>query len=87
MNLKSDTASLAPAPVLAPASSWTIEERLHRIDVMGKRIEGYIRFMCQVATQANVSAEAKDKAVAAFHDRLVIVEKQLARIQENFSLQ
>jgi hypothetical protein len=63
-----------------------MEERLQRIDAMGQRINGYIRFMCQVASLTGTSAEAKDKAVTAFYARMVVVESQLARIQEDLRL-
>ena len=65
----------------------TTEERLQRIETMGQRIEGYIRFMAQVGTLQGSSAEVKEKAVRVFYDQLLIVEKQLAKLQEEFQLQ
>jgi hypothetical protein len=53
---------------------------------MGQRISGYIRFICQVGSLNGTSTEAKERAVAAFYDRLVAVEGQLNRIQEDLRL-
>jgi hypothetical protein len=63
------------------------EERLHRIEVLGQKIADYVRFMGQVFSHNGASAESKDRAVNAFYDRLVVVEKQLSRIKENFRLE
>jgi hypothetical protein len=69
-----------------PAPPVTTAERLRVSDALGKRIDGYIRVMCQVGDLAGTSAEAKERAVAAFHDRLVIADRQLGRIQEELRL-
>ena len=66
---------------------WTLEERLHRIDVLGQKIAEYVRFMCHVAGLNGASAEVKERAVTAFYDKMVVVEKQLARIHENLRLE
>jgi hypothetical protein len=70
-----------------PTPPLTLEERLHGIEVMGQRIDGYIRFMCQVGSLNGISAEAKEKAVTAFYERIVVVESQLGRIQEDLQLE
>lgn len=69
-----------------PTPPWTLEERLQRIDAMGQRISGYIRFICQVGSLTGTSAEAKERAVAAFYERLAAAEGQLSRIQEDLRL-
>ena len=74
-----------PGPWLTPP--WTMEERLHRIEAMGQKIDGYIRYMLQITGNTGASAEAKERAVTAFYDRMVIVEKQLGRIHENLKLE
>ena len=56
------------------------EERLMHIRALGQRIEGYIEFMCGVNTLNGTSAESKQKAVALFYERLVILEKTLSEI-------
>ena len=77
--------AVLPGPWLTPP--WTMAERLHRIEAMGQKIDGYVRFMCKVVGFDGASAEAKEAAVTAFYERMVIVEKQLGRIQENLRLQ
>jgi hypothetical protein len=56
------------------------------MQALGERINGYIQFMGAVATLDGTSGEAKDKAVATFHERLIALEEQLLRIQENLRL-
>jgi hypothetical protein len=69
-----------------PTPPWTLEERLQRIEAMGQRISDYIRFICQVGSLTGTSTEAKERAVAAFYDRLVTAEGQLRRIEEDLRL-
>lgn len=72
-------------PELLPPS--TPEGQLEHIDALGKRIEGYVRFMHKVGKMSGVSAEAKDRAVALFHQRLSFFEKELGRIQDELQLE
>jgi hypothetical protein len=65
---------------------WTMEERLERIRALGQRIDAYVRFMCQVGGLGGTSAEAKEHAVTAFYERLVVAEGQLGRVQEDLRL-
>ena len=69
---------------LEPA--WTLEERLQRIRTLGQRINSYIQFMCNVGSLNGSSAEAKDRAVTAFYERLLVVESQLGRIHDDLRL-
>jgi len=71
------------APLL-PLS--TTEDRLRHIEVLGQRINGYVQFIAEVGNLAGTSAEAKDRAVLAFHERLVVLENHLGRIQEELRL-
>lgn len=93
MNTNTDDASrVAPRPLegslsglwLTPA--WTLEERLERILKIGQRINGYIEFMSKISSLNGTSTEAKERAVAAFYERLVVLERQLGLIQENLRL-
>ena len=81
----------APAkkgPVLPPtAPPLTLEERLHRIEGMGTRIGGYIQYMCQIAKMTGTSGEAKERAVTAFYEQMVVVDRQLARIHDELRLE
>ena len=91
------TAAKAPAPRGAeqagprPPSAWaapplTTEERLKCIEALGQRIAGYVRFMCEVGGLNGTSAEMKERAVTAFHERLALLESQLRRIQDDLRL-
>jgi len=42
--------------------------------------------MCQVGNLNGTSAEAKDKAVAAFYEHLVLLGGHLGRIREDLQL-
>jgi hypothetical protein len=70
-----------------PTPPWTAEERLRRIEAMGQQIIGYIRFMCEVGSLNGTSAEAKERALNAFYERMIVVENQLGRIQEDLRLE
>jgi hypothetical protein len=54
---------------------------------MGQWINGYVRFLCEVGSLGGSSAEVREKAVAAFYERMVVVERQLAWIQEDLQLE
>jgi hypothetical protein len=87
MTTKTTSPSLDKQP---PAKPWqppclTTEERLQQIGVLGQRINGYVRFICEVGLNGT-SAEAKEQAVAAFYERIVVLERQLGHIQENLQL-
>jgi hypothetical protein len=81
----------AALPQEMPAPYWlappgTLQERLQRIEAIGQRINSYIRFIGQVSSLNGISAEAKDRAVIAFYERMAMVESQLIRIQEDLRL-
>ena len=93
MTTKAKAASpTAPSVVLPVTDSWfvpplTLEARLTRIQALGQRIAGHIDFICGVANLAGTSAEAKQKAVVVFYERLLRLEGELNRIQENLRLE
>jgi hypothetical protein len=71
--------------------SWAVppvnmEEHLQRIQTLGQRIKVYVQFICAVGKLDGSSAEAKQKAVAVFYDRLFLLEQELGRIQEALRL-
>jgi hypothetical protein len=88
MVTKAKTPSRPPAetPDTPRPLAQTTEERLHNIHALGERVNGYVQFMCQVGSLAGTSAEAKATAVAAFLERLTVLERQLGRIQEDLRL-
>jgi hypothetical protein len=63
-----------------------MEEGLQRIQALGQRIKVYVQFICAVGKLDGSSAEAKQKAVAVFYDRLLLMEQELGRIQEALRL-
>ena len=99
MTTKAKASSRAAGPALGgevPSSPWpvsprvqpalTTEERLQHIEALGQRIAEYVRFMCQVGGLNGTSAEMKERAVTAFHERMALLESQLGRIQEDLRL-
>jgi hypothetical protein len=82
---------LAPPPKEATGPAWetppwTAEERLQRIQALGQRLNGHVEFMGGLGNLNGTSAEAKDKAITLFYERLTALEKQLARILEDLRL-
>src|SRR5262249_7287210 len=88
--MDAETKAPAPAKVGLPgqwqAPPSTLGERLVCIEAMGERINGIIRFMCQAGSLGGTSVEVKERAVTAFYERLVVVERQLSRIQDDLRL-
>jgi len=85
--LKPPVASTTPPsePRLTPAS--TLAERVLRIESMGQRIAGYVQFMSQIDSMSGTSAEAKERGVTAFYERMVVVEAQLRRLHDELRLE
>jgi len=75
---------LRPGPAHRP--EMTTQDRLREIEMLRQRVNDYAAFMCRVDGLTSTSAEAKEKAVAAFHERMVALERQLGRIQEALRL-
>jgi hypothetical protein len=73
-------------PAFEQTPPWTTEERVRCIEAMGQRITAYVKFMCKLGNMPGTSAEAKEKAVTAFYERMAVLEKQLGRIQEELQL-
>ena len=74
-----------------PPSVWatppvTTEERLLRIAALGERVAGYVRFMGEVGGLGGTSVEMRDRAVAAFYERLALAESQLRQVQDDLRL-
>jgi hypothetical protein len=83
----------APGPVTPEAfgSPWatppaTTEERLRCIEVLATRVTEHVRFVCAVEKMTGTSREAKDQAVTIFYNRLVTIERELNRIQDELRL-
>jgi hypothetical protein len=65
---------------------WTAEERLADIERMSRQVTAHVQFMLGVKDLKGMSAESKDKAIAALHARLAALESQLGRIKEDLLL-
>jgi hypothetical protein len=63
-----------------------MEERLRRIEAMGQHIQSFVEFICKIDSLNGSSTAAKERAVTAFYDRLVVVERELGKIQEDVQL-
>lgn len=89
---KPSTRAAAPIPMEQPyAGPWpvapsTTQEYLQRIEAMGQRINGYIRFICGAGDLNGTSTEAREKAIAAFYERMVVLERQLGRVRDDLRL-
>ena len=73
----------------AKSSSMTLtmEERLHRIETMRKRIDGYIEYICQIGKLTGASAEVKERAVTIFYEQMLVVERELGRTHDELRLE
>lgn len=60
--------------------------RLERIAAMGKSIAGHVEFLAGVPDLAGTSAEAKEAAVTAFYERMLVAERQLSRVADALRL-
>jgi hypothetical protein len=65
---------------------FTTEERITRIAALGKRVDGYVHFMIKINGLNGSSRENKERAVVIFYERLLELERELARIQEDVQL-
>lgn len=72
---------------LWPSAPASLADRVQRIETMGLRINNYIQFICKAASLTVTSVEAKDRGVTAFYERMLVVERQLRRIQEDLWLE
>jgi hypothetical protein len=82
-------AARPPIPFPLPRATGPLNsaERLQRIEAMGKSLTRYVEFMCQAGNQGNTSSEAKEKAIFAFYDQMVVAERQLGHIHNEFKLE
>jgi anti-anti-sigma factor len=78
----------APPPHSVTRTPWvgnaplTTDEGLRAIEQMAEQVNGYVQLIRRIDSLQGSSAEAKEKAVAAFHARLTALERQLGRICE-----
>jgi hypothetical protein len=77
---------LDPVAELLRSTPQTTDERLAHIRALGARVAMYVRGIRSADPSNGTSAEAKEKAVAIFYERLASMERQLSRIYEEFQL-
>ena len=70
-----------------PVAAQNANDPRQRIEALGRRIAEHVRFMCALGTSGATSAEVREKALAAFYERLVVAERQLGQIREGLQLQ
>src|SRR5690242_14738613 len=81
------TAAKKPKAVSVTPPSLTVEEHVHCIEALSQRMDGYIRFMCQLGSEPGSSNEVKERALAVFHDQMIVVERQLGLIYDELRLE
>jgi hypothetical protein len=72
---------LEPIAELLRTKPTTMEDRLAHIRALGQRLLSHVHFMCAVQKLLGSSPCAKEEAVTAFYERLVLVEQELGRIK------
>jgi hypothetical protein len=73
--------------MIPQAAAQNTNDPRQRIEALGQRIAEHVQFMCAPGTSGGTSAEVREKALAVFYERLVVVERQLGRIREDLQLQ
>ena len=79
------------APVEPPADlsvgpCVTIGDRLTRIQEIGRKVEEHIKAVAAIEALPGTSAESREKAVALFLERLVLLERALGKTMEELRL-
>jgi hypothetical protein len=64
----------------------TTQQRLEEVEKLLAQVEEHAKFIRGVGAMQSSSAEAKDAAVAAFHERMTQLERQLGLIVEGLRL-
>jgi hypothetical protein len=57
------------------------------MEALGQRIADHIFFMCGPNTLNGSSAEAKERALEAFYQQMIVVERDLDRARQQFQLE
>ena len=64
----------------------TIGDRLTRIQEIGRKVEEHVEAVTAIETLPGTSAEAREKAVALFLERLIVLERALGKTMEELRL-
>jgi hypothetical protein len=79
-------APVEPPPDLSVGPCVTIEDRLTRIREIGRKVEEHVQAVTTIEALPGTSAESREKAVALFLERLVVLEKALGKTLEELRL-
>jgi hypothetical protein len=77
--------AVAAQGLIWDVSPCTPEERLQRIESLAQGILAHVKFMCG-SGPGQMSAEAKEKALAAFYEGMIVAERHLGKIHDAFLL-
>jgi hypothetical protein len=77
---------LDPVAELLRKAPQNTKERLAHINALSARVAKYVRGLRTAGPCQGASAEAKEKAVEVFYERLASLERQLGRIYEEYQL-
>lgn len=75
-----------PFPRRTAEPPLTTDQRILAIEELLRRVNGYAKFTCRTDGLEGTSTEAREKAVAAFYERMSVLERQLGRIHEDYQL-
>ena len=75
-----------PTAAAAKTNPGRPEDRLRLIGVLGERLQEHVRFICGASALCGTSAESRERAVAAFCEAMVALERELGRIAEELRL-
>ena len=65
---------------------WTTAERLRHIEALARQINTYVAYVCQAEAANGASVEVREKAIADFYNRMVVLECDLCRIHQELQL-
>lgn len=81
------TVAKSPKAVFTEPLALTLEEHIHCIKALSQRMDGYIRFVCQLGNEPGASDEVKKRALAVFYRQMIIAERQLGLIYNELRLE
>jgi len=84
--IRATTPSAPPFPRRISSAPLTTEQRLLDIEQMRERVNSFVEFMCRPDGLKGTSQEEREKAIAAFHERMAVLERELGRIHDEFRL-
>ena len=79
-------APVEPPSDLSQLPCVTTEDRIARIQALGRRIDEHVLAVTASGVLPGTSAESRDKAVALFLERLVFLERALGQTLEDLRL-